>query len=132
MAPSLFRTKLGIAQRHSNADKVGVFIDQIEVMENAEKIAVPSVVWLQRGDSATDAFGNFLAFCPERGFEAREVFAMREIRAIRRLTRRYGAATDSLIESGSEVVEGVGGSEPKIAGQCASSKLVRSHPVSPS
>lgn len=42
---------------------------------------------------------------------------MREIRAIRRLTRRYGAATDSLIESGSEVVEGVGGSEPKIAGQ---------------
>lgn len=54
--------KLGIAQRHSNADKVGVFIDQIEVMENAEKIAVPSVVWLQRGDSATDAFGNFLAF----------------------------------------------------------------------
>ena len=36
---------------HTEADQVGMFIDQVQIVKDAEEIALPSVVWLQRGDS---------------------------------------------------------------------------------
>jgi hypothetical protein len=104
-------------QGNADCDQVGVFIDEIQVMQDTEQITVPSVVWLQIGNSATDEFGNFLAFAAQRDFEPRFVFSMGEISILRRLTREHGAATNRLVESGAQVVEGVCRCEPKIAGQ---------------
>jgi hypothetical protein len=108
---------LGVGNGHSEGYQVGMFIDQVQVVEDTEEIAVPSIVWLQRGYSRTDSSGNFLAFSSQGSFEAREVIAMREIRLFRRFTRKHGAATDRLIERGSQVVEGVCCGEPQVAGQ---------------
>jgi hypothetical protein len=97
--------------------QVGMFIDQIEVVQGSEKIAIPSIVWLQSGHGVTDGLGNFFAFVPERDFEARFILAMGEIRAIRRLTRKNGPATHSLIKGASEIIEGVCGSESQVSGR---------------
>jgi hypothetical protein len=113
---AIARRETDTAERGTNGDQFGVFIDQIQVMQDSEQVAVPSVVWFQRGNSSTDGFGNFLAFCPQRDFEPRFVWAMREIRFLRRLTRQYGASTDGLVERGAQIVEGICGSQAQYAG----------------
>ena len=104
-------------ERERGFDKVGVFIDQVEIVKGTEKIAVPSIVWLKLGNSRTYGFGNFLALRAHGRLEPRLIDPMREIRFIRRLSIQYGTSTNRLIESGSEIVDGVCGGKPEIAGQ---------------
>lgn len=102
-------------QGNMSLNQVGMFIDEVEVMEGTEKITVPSIVWLKRGNSRTDGLGNFLALLGDGSLEPRLVDSMREIRSIRRLSRKHGTATCGLVESGSKVIDGVCGREAQIA-----------------
>ena len=106
----------GTYHDNSNVEQAGMFVDNVKVMKGTKKVAIPSVVWFQLGNSKTDDLGNFLAFSVERRFECRSILASGEIRLSRRFVRHYGAAAHSLIESGSKIVEGVGGTKAEFAG----------------
>jgi hypothetical protein len=110
-------------------EEIGVFIDHIQVVETSNKISIPSIVWLQRGNNITDGIGDFLAFIPAKeDFEGRFILAMREIRALGRLVRKNGAATHRLIESGSQVVKSVSSGQLHFAGEWCRGKM---HPELP-
>lgn len=98
------------------ADQIGVFVDNVEIVKDSQAISISSIVWFNVGNSCTNLFGNFLAFFPERDFKFRNILPMREIRVLRRSLRQYGALTHCLVETGSQVVQGVCCGEPKFAG----------------